>query len=117
MSYSPRITFVSEALDDPSLINPMTGQPFNGSFTTGLPGSKFRTKIYTAANFEQEIDSYASVNGRGLSRVFFRSLGLSESVINQIFKKDITLKFGMRIAQFGAVASGTYSYQFRVMGQ
>ena len=117
MSYSPVVTIVSEALNDPAAINPVTNMPMNGSFSTGLPGSKFRTKIYTAGQFEQEIDSYASVNGRGLSRVFFKSLGLPNSVIDNIYKKDMTLKFGIRVAQFGAVASGTYSYTFRVIGQ
>lgn len=116
MSYSPRITVVSDALNDPAALNP-DGTPMNGSFTTGLPGAKFRTRIFTTGQFEQEIDSYASVNGRGLSRVFFRSIGLPENVIDKLFKKDMTLKFGMRVAQFGAVASGTYSYTFRVLGQ
>ncbi|MEQ1606632.1 MAG: hypothetical protein ABL999_17360 [Pyrinomonadaceae bacterium] len=117
MSYGPVVTIVSEALNDPAALDPGTGLPMNGSFTTGLPGSKFRTKIYTAGQFEQEIDSYASVNGRGLSRVFFKSIGLPESVVDKIYKKDLTLKFGIRVAQFGAVASGTYSYTFRVIGQ
>lgn len=117
MSYSPVVTIVSEALNDPAAIDPGTGLPMNGSFTTGLPGAKFRSKIYTAGQFDQEIDSYASVNGRGLSRVYFKSIGLPESVIDKIYKKDMTLKFGIRVAQIGAVASGTYSYTFRVLGQ
>lgn len=117
MSYSPVVTITSEALNDPAAIDPGTGLPMNGSFTTGLPGAKFRSRTFTATQFEQEIDSYASVNGRGLSRTFFKAIGLNENIIDKLYKKDMTLKFGIRVAQIGAVASGTYSYTFRVIGQ
>lgn len=34
--YLPSLTFINPVLDDPALINPLTGQPFAGRLTTGL---------------------------------------------------------------------------------
>jgi hypothetical protein len=43
-SYVPTITIESEALNDPSLIDPTTGLPYNGSFTTGGSGAYLANK-------------------------------------------------------------------------
>ncbi len=117
MSYSLVVTIENEALNSPLAINPNTNTPMNGVFETGLPGTKFRSRIFTAGSFEQEVDSYASVNGRGISRAFWRDVGLPDSVIDNFYKKDTTLKFGIRVSQFGAVAFGQYFYTFRAIGQ
>lgn len=117
MSYSLVVTIENEALNSPLAIDPTTGLPMNGTFTSGLPGTKFRSRFFTAGEFEQEVDSYASAMGRGISRAYWRAVGLPDSVINEFYKKDTTLKFGIRVAQFGAVASGQYFYTFRVFGQ
>ncbi len=37
--YIPRVTIVSDALNDPAAIDPATGLPMNGSYTTSLAGS------------------------------------------------------------------------------
>jgi len=116
-NYSLQVTLVSSVLNDPSLINPLTGDPFNGSFTSGLQGGKSRTRAYSSTQPDTEFDSYASVTGRGISRLFFRNVGLAETVIDNIFKNDITLKFGLRAGQSGAVASGNYFYTYRLVGQ
>ena len=116
-TYSPVVTIESIALNSPLAIDPTTGMPMNGSFTTGLPGTKFRSRVLTAGQPVDENESYASVNGRGLSRVFFSSIGLPDSVIDDIFKKDMKLKFGIRVAQFGSIISGQYSFTVRAIGQ
>lgn len=116
-TYSPVVTIESEALESPLAIDPQTGLPMNGSFTTGLPGTRFRSRIFTAGQPIDEVESYASVNGRGLSRVFWKSVGLPESVIDDLFKKKMVLRFKINVAQFGPVVFGQYSFVVRAMGQ
>ena len=96
INYSPQVELVSTALNDPAAINPTTGMPMAGSFLVGLPGSKINSYILPVGEFRDDILSYGSVNGRGFSRAYFRALGLPESVITNLFNKDLTLKFSIR---------------------
>ena len=114
--YSPRVTIESEALNDPLAINPTTGLPMNGSFTTPLSGSVNR-RIPTAVNdFAFEYTNNASIANRGLSRDYFAAIGLPNSVINNLFKKDMTLKFAIRARVTGPVDYAQFFYTFRLLG-
>jgi hypothetical protein len=114
--FSPVVTIESVALNDPNAIDPNTGLPMNGSFTTTLPGTRVKSFFVGAEDFFSENDSYASVAGRGFSRTYFASLGLPQNVINQLFKKSMTLKFGIRADVNGPVQQAFFSYQFRLLG-
>ena len=114
-SYSPRVTIESDALNDPAAIDPNTGLPMNGSFTASLSGAA--QKGWTPQPGEFENQNYASVGARGFSRAYFRGLGLPDNVINKLFKKKMTLKFGIRVRVSGALDFGQFFYQFRLMGQ
>jgi hypothetical protein len=114
--FSPVVTIESSALNDPLAINPTTGLPMNGSFTTTLPGTRVKGFVVAMDDFFSENDSYASVSGRGLSRTYFAALGLPQSVINQLFKKSMTLKFGIRADVNGPVQQAFFSYTFRLLG-
>ena len=41
--FTPVVTIESTALNDPAAINPTTGLPMNGSFTTNLAGTRLKT--------------------------------------------------------------------------
>jgi hypothetical protein len=114
--FSPVVTIESVALNDPAAINPTTMLPMNGSFTTTLAGTRIRSFLVRSDEFISDNDSYASVAGRGLSRAYFTSLGLPQSVINNLFKKSMTLKFGIRADVNGPVQQAFYSYTFRLLG-
>ena len=114
--FSPVVTIESVALNDPAAVHPVTGLPMNGSYTTGLAGTRFRSFLVRDDDFITDNDSYASVSGRGLSRGYFASLGLPQSVINNLFKKSMTLKFGIRADVSGPVQQAFYSYTFRLLG-
>jgi hypothetical protein len=114
--FSPVVTIESAALNDPTAINPTTGLPMNGSFTTGIAGTRVRSFLVRDDDFISDNDSYASVAGRGLSRAYFASIGLPQSVINNLFKKSMTLKFGIRADVNGPVQQAFYSYTFRLLG-
>lgn len=114
--YTPVVTIESTALNDPSAINPTTGLPMNGSYTATLPGTRVRAFQVGVDDFISDNDSYASVGGRGFSRVYFAALGLPPNVINNLFKRSMTLKFGIRADVGGPVQQAFYSYQFRLLG-
>lgn len=114
--FSPVVTIESVALNDPLAINPTTGLPMNGSFTTTLAGTRVKGFVVAIDDFFSENDSYASVSGRGLSRTYFAALGLPQSVINNLFKKSMTLKFGIRADVNGPVQQAFFSYTFRLLG-
>jgi hypothetical protein len=114
--FTPVVTIESVALNDPAAIHPTTGLPMNGSYTTSLSGTRVRNFLVRDDDFISDNDSYASVAGRGLSRAYFASLGLPQSVINNLFKKSMTLKFGIRADVNGPVQQAFYSYTFRLLG-
>ena len=113
--YTPRVTIVSDALNDPLALY-SDGTPMNGTFTTSLAGTRLRTFSVRAGEFSFEADNYASVGGLGLSRAYFRAIGLPNSVIDKLFNKDMTLKFGIRARLTGAANNGAMFYTFRLVG-
>ena len=115
ISYVPSVTIVSEALDDPALIDPTTGLPFNGSFTTTGFGSLTTSKSMASLANEFQANSYTRANTVGFSRTFFAALGLSDSVINMIYKKPVTIKLNIRVSSRW-VDSATLAYSIRFLG-
>jgi hypothetical protein len=99
----------SPVLQDPQLINPLTGQPFNGFLVEELLG---------AHNFDQMLGPRQSWNGddHGRSRFcnngfvskarLMSRYGLSAAQANAFFASDITLRLGIKgsarlLADFG----------------
>ena len=114
--YSPRVTIESSALNDPAAIDPTTGLPMNGSFTTTLSGSAVRVFSYNAGDLISDSTSRASVAGRGFSRTYWASLGLPQSVIDKLYKQTMTLKFGIRARVRGPVNDAAFFYTVRLLG-
>ncbi|HKX84313.1 MAG TPA: hypothetical protein VJL58_08840 [Pyrinomonadaceae bacterium] len=116
VAYVPRVTIESAALNDPGAINPNTGLPMNGTFTTSVPGTQLRSGTYTAGEFITDWTSRASVGGRGFSRTYWAALGLPQSVINNIYRQPMTLKFGIRARVTGPVYDAAFYYTVRLIG-
>ena len=114
--FTPVVTIESVALNDPAAVHPTTGLPMNGSYSASLAGTRVRNFLVRDDDFISDNDSYASVAGRGFSRTYFASLGLPQGVINNLFRKTMTLKFGIRADVSGPIQQAFYSYQFRLLG-
>jgi len=115
ISYIPTITLESEALNDPSLINPLTNLPFNGSFTTGIGGTYSTNKTLAVAASEFLTHSYTRANTSGFSRSLFAGLNLPPAVVDQIYKKPITLRLNVRVSS-QLVRAGTLLLTARFLG-
>lgn len=114
--YSPYVVIESSALNDATAINPTTGLPMAGSYRALLPGFINRFQPYTAGTSIGDWDSRAAVGGRGFSRTYFAALGLPQSVINNLFRQPMTLKFGIRARAFGPVYDAQFYYSVRLIG-
>jgi hypothetical protein len=113
--FSPRVTIISDALNDPAAIDPNTGLPMNGSFTTSLSGSY--NKGFPITGYLFNYTNEASISSRGISRDYLAALGLPQSVINNFFKKEMTLQFGFRARISGSIDFGQFYYTYRILGQ
>lgn len=114
--YAPKVTIESAALNDPAAIDPNSGLPMNGSFTTTLAGTQVRNFTYTVGDGVTDWTSRATVGGRGFSRTYFAALGLPQNVINNLFRQQMTLKFGMRARVRGPVYDAAFYYTVRLLG-
>ncbi len=113
-NYFPSFTLESDALNDPAAIDPATGNPMNGSYTTGGVGSRTSQKTLAPTFIELDNLSYTRANTLGFSRRFWEALGLPPSVVDNIYKKPLTIKLNMRIrARF--VEFGTFNYGVRFL--
>ncbi|HUK86789.1 MAG TPA: hypothetical protein VLT85_03920 [Terriglobales bacterium] len=115
ISYAPSVTIESEALNDPSLIDPTTGLPFNGSFTTGGVGTYSTNKMLASGAFEFQTQSYSRANTTGFSRSFFAGLGLPDHAINQLYKKPMTIRLNVRVSS-RCVDSAVLIFTIRFLG-
>lgn len=114
--YTPRLTIESAALNDPAALDPSTGLPLNGSVSFSLGGaSKFENRTIQPGSFESYNDNRSHVATRGLSRSFFADYGLPQSVINNLYRQPIKIKFGMRITVRN-IFFGQYFYSARLLG-
>lgn len=115
MSYSPLVTIESVALNDPAAIDPSTGLPMNGSFTTGGNGTTTVSQLLFPNSFETHVQSYSRANTAGFSRVFWAALGLPQNVIDQLYKKPMTIRLGARVSA-RRVPFGLFLYTARFLG-
>jgi hypothetical protein len=115
MTYTPTITIESDALNDPAAIDPNTGNPMNGSYTTAGNGSKSMVETLFPGYAATHLEAYSRANTVGLSRTFFAALGLPTSVINQLYKKPVTIRLGA-IVTVRYVTFGDFLYSARLLG-
>jgi hypothetical protein len=97
LSYSPTLTVESEVLDDPALIDPTTGLPFDGKLVTGMTSSEhFETPLAPGQHlFERTRDSAVCIAGFLSRRALVDTYGLTESQAKQVFKKPMTVRLNV----------------------
>ena len=117
MYLRPSVRIESKVLDDPALIDPTTGLPFDGV----LLDSTITTFLQARTLQPNESDSQFRVTTRSCTGglVNLRTLrdvyGLSDAVIKDFFKNPITVSFGVR-GQVSMVEDASYSVGIRLYG-
>jgi hypothetical protein len=110
------IVVESPVLNDPALIDPVTGLPFGGQFNLSL-STGFEQRTLAAGATELKLSQGPSRNCIGglVSKQSLIFMGLTEKQANQFFKNPITLRFG---ATGSVVSAGflDYFYGMRVYG-
>lgn len=112
---TPQYKIENEVLADPSLIDPNTGLPFNGSFTVSLPGIRHsRTLQPGELQTEREVSSRTCIGGIVSRRQLVESYGLSDALARKFFKKDtiITMNINGSVngVDFASIIYGTRMY-------
>jgi hypothetical protein len=112
---SSTMTIANPVLDDPTLLDPLTGLPYNGVIETGL--TVYRENFTLAAGaIDQKRMSVSRGCNAGLitKRSLMDDYGLSETLANKFFKQPITITFGLtgivRSADFMVLATGVRFY-------
>jgi hypothetical protein len=114
---SPYVVVESEVLNDPSLIDPTTGLPFNGQLTTGFAATYWDAQ---SLDVNQTVSRYFSETrvciAGFLSKTLLTQLfGLTDAQAKAVFKHDMTLHFGLR-GNAQLVGEGQVTYGLRVVG-
>jgi len=110
------ISIDNAVLDDPALIDPNTGSPFNGSLTLSL-SSWHHTQSIEPGQFEDEdsIHTRSCIAGLVSKNALTANYGLTDAQATQFFKKAMTIHFGARgsvqMQQFAQ-----YFYGIRLFG-
>jgi hypothetical protein len=117
MYLRPAVRIESEVLNDPSLIDPNTGLPFNGVLMDGTITTFLQARTLNPGEFDFQYRTTTRSCTGGLASV--RSLrenyGLSDSVIKDFFKKPITITFGVT-GNVSMVTEATYFVGVRLYG-
>lgn len=84
----------SEVLNDPALINPNTGLPYNGVIegAASIAGESFTLEPHAGRTIS--IFYPRTCNSGHLSRRGLIDMGLTETQAREVFRKPITLRFG-----------------------
>ena len=117
LTYSPTLTIESEVLDDPALIDPTTGLPFDGRLTTSMTSSEyFETPLAAGQALDQRWrDSAVCIAGFLTRSALIDRYGLSEDLAKQVFKKPITIRLNVSgTVQY--VDSGSLIFGLRIVG-
>ncbi|HET7562925.1 MAG TPA: hypothetical protein VFJ87_11165 [Rhodanobacteraceae bacterium] len=116
IAFNESVTIESALLDDPSLINPVTGQPFNGSLTApiGLLSEHWGTLQPGADEGDSGWVTRACQAGAISKQALKEDYGLPDSIVNQFFQRPITLRLNAsgraQMVQFAGASFGVRFY-------
>lgn len=105
----PSITIENEVLNDPSIIDPVTGLPYNGQMEVYANSSMISAPLDTGEQTYQRASSTRTcISGYLNRRELVSSWGLTEAQAREFFRKPMTLRLhtlvAARMVQDGQVA-------------
>jgi len=114
---SPNVVVENPVLNDPSLIDPTTGLPFNGKLLTGFAATYQDAQSLDVNQSASRTFSETRVCIAGFisKQNLIQGYGLTDAQAKEFFKKDTTLHFGLR-GNLALVDNGYVTYGLRVVG-
>lgn len=109
LSYWPTITLRSDVLNDPMLINALTGAPFGGKLTIQLTshGGFVQRPLEPGVLFaERSRDSQTCIGGTITRRALIETYGMSPGQADAVFANPMQLSIGMK----GVLQNIRYGY-------
>lgn len=97
LNYTPTVTIENPMLDDPSLIDPTTGLPFNGSLLTGMTSSEiFETPLDPGTHVtERSRDSAVCIAGLISKSTLISTYGFTDNQARDFFRQQMTLRLNV----------------------
>ena len=97
LNYTPTVTIENPMLDDPSLIDPTTGLPFNGSLLTGMTSSEtFETPLEPGTHVTaRSRDSAVCIAGLISKSTLMSTYGFTDAQARDFFRQQMTLRLNL----------------------
>jgi hypothetical protein len=112
----PTISIQNEVLNDPALINPMTGQPFNGRINLVLVTfAESRSLVANENELKQVFQSRDCIEGLLSKSALKDNYGLSAALADDFFEHATTLTLGA-LGDVQLVTNATYYFGIRLYG-
>lgn len=117
LRYSPTLTIENEVLNDPGLINPMTGLPFGGRLETGMTASEFyEVPLAPGSDFtERSRDSAVCIAGFISKRALVDSYGLTDAQATAFFQKETMVRMNLS-GSVNHVTHADFIFGLRIIG-
>lgn len=120
MTVNPSFQIQSDVLNDPALIDPVSGLPFNGElFPAGALSlsTLLEFRSLDAGEFELKAPRLARDCTGGLisKRVLTDTYGLTDRQVRDFFRGPLTISFGVR-GNISSVTNASFSYGVRLYG-
>lgn len=117
LRYSPTLTIENPVLDDPALINPMTGLPFGGHLETGMTSSEFyEVPLAPGVEFTQRSrDSAVCIAGFLSKRALVDSYGLTDAQAVAFFQQETVVRMNLA-GTVNHVVDADFIFGFRIIG-
>jgi len=118
LRYSPRLRIESEVLRDPGLVDPTTGQPFDGSLTTSLSSGEQLSTVLLAHEWRQDTmrDTSTCIGGFLTRLQLVETYGLTEAQAAEVFRKPMTIRMEIRNGFASYVPEAQLTLGLRIVG-
>lgn len=115
-NYKPYITLESDYLNDPTLINSITNQPFGGKLDITLPGSKLVGSTLVPNGIVNENENFGAFFTNGITKkVLTDSYGVPPVIADKIFSDKIKIRLNIK-GNARYISFGYAFYTIRFLG-
>lgn len=117
LRYSPTLTIENPVLNDPALINPMTGLPFGGRLETSMTSSEFyETPLAPGVAFTQRSrDSAVCIAGFLSRRSLVDNYGLTDAQATAFFQQETVVRMNLA-GSVNHVTGADFIFGLRIIG-